>query len=73
MSETIEPGDRVTILLDSETWGSQGWFEGTVVRIEPYSAYRSFYWVELDPDSQAILGQGIKLISVFNPNKIQKI
>lgn len=61
------------IRLDSESWGSQGWFEGIVVRIDPYSAHRSFYWVELDSESQAVLGRGIQLISVFNPKNIKKL
>ncbi len=61
------------IQLESNSWGNQGWFEGVVVRIDPYSAHRCFYWVELDGISQAILGRGIKLISVFNPKNIQKL
>jgi hypothetical protein len=73
MSAEIGIGDRVRIRLDSTSWGRQGWFEGTVVRIEPYSAHRSFYWVELDDLSQAVLGGGIKLISVFNPKNIEKL
>jgi hypothetical protein len=73
MSELIGIGDKVKIFLDSKTWGSEGWFEGAVVRIEPYSAHRSFYWVELDEEAQAILGKGIKLVSVLNPKNIQKV
>lgn len=71
MPEDIRVGDRVKIYLDAKLWKSQGWFEGRVVRIEPYSQHRSFYWVELDEDAQAMLGGGIKLISVFNPKNIQ--
>ena len=26
------------IQLESNSWGNQGWFEGVVVRIDPYSA-----------------------------------
>lgn len=73
LNETIQPGDRVRILLDGGFWGSGGWFEGVVVRVDPYSAHRSFYWVELDAESQAILGRGVKLISVFNPKHIEKL
>ena len=72
MADEIQIGDRVQILLDAKTWGSEGWFEGTVVRIDPYSNHRSFYWVELDDDSAALLGRGIKLISVLNPRNIRK-
>ena len=73
LSAPIAIGDKVRILLDSEFWGSAGWFEGVVIRIEPYSAHRSFFWVELDAESQAILGRGVKLISVFNPKNIEKL
>jgi len=73
LSAPIAIGDKVRILLDSEFWGSAGWFEGIVIRIEPYSAHRSFFWVELDVESQAILGRGVKLISVFNPKNIEKL
>ncbi len=72
MSETFQVGDRVQILLDEKVWGSDGWFDGTVVRIDPYSLHRSFYWVELNNESAAILGKGIKLISVLNPRNIRK-
>ena len=67
MAENFKIGDRVKIQL------SAGWFEGRVVRIDPYSAHRSFYWVELDEDAQSMLGGGIKVISVFNPKNIQAI
>jgi hypothetical protein len=73
MAEQIEIGDKVKIFLNAHTWGSEGWFDGVVVRIEPYSVHRSFYWVELSAESQAILGKGIKLVSVLNPKNIQKM
>ena len=53
MSDSIRVGDRVQIYLDSKRWGSEGWYEGTVVRIDPYSEHRSFHWVELDDESAA--------------------
>lgn len=73
MADEYRPGERVRIYLDAKTWKSQGWFEGRVVRIEPYSEHRSFYWVELDEDAQAILGGGIRMISVLNPKNIQRV
>jgi hypothetical protein len=73
MSEPIQVGDRVQIFLDGRKWGVEGWYEGTVVRMDPYSAHRSFHWVELDGDAAAALGRGIKLISVFNPKNIRKV
>jgi len=73
MAESIHVGDRVKIFLDSKFWKSEGWFEGTVLRIDPYSEHRSFYWVELDEDVVASIGTGTKLISVLNPKNIQKI
>lgn len=72
MEEAIRVGDRVQILLDSKTWQSAGWFDGTVVRIDPYSEHRRFYWVELDEEAIAILGKAVKLISVLNPKNIRR-
>jgi hypothetical protein len=72
MSDEIKIGDRVQILLDAKVWGSDGWFDGTVVRIDPYTKHRSFYWVELDEASAALLGKGARLISVLNPRNIRK-
>ena len=72
MTDEIKIGDRVQILLDAKTWGIDGWFDGKVVRIDPYTQHRSFYWVELDDDSAALLGKGTKLISVLNPKNISK-
>ena len=72
MAEEIKIGDRVQIFLEARVWGSNGWFDGEVVRIDPYSKHRSFYWVELDDDSVALLGKGIRLISVLNPRNIRK-
>ncbi len=71
MPAFIQIGERVKIFLDSKLSKSEGWFEGTVVKIEPYSSHRNFYWVELDANAQEILG--IKQISVFNPKNIQRI
>jgi len=67
----IAIGDRVRIRLNRELGVAEGWYPGTVFRIDPYSAHRSFYWVELDPDAQALLG--IRQISVLNPKNIQKL
>jgi hypothetical protein len=72
MAEDIRIGDRVQVFLDSKFWKSEGWFEGTVIRIDPYSGHRSFYWVELDDDVQALPGKGTKMISVLNPKNIRK-
>jgi hypothetical protein len=72
MSESFQVGDRVQIFLDAKRWGTEGWFEGTVVRIDPYSEHRNFHWVELDEESAAVLGKGVKLISVLNPKNIRK-
>lgn len=73
MIESIQIGDRVKVFLDSKFWKSEGWFEGRVVRIDPYSEHRSFHWVELDEDVMANLGSGTRLVSVLNPKNIQKI
>ena len=72
MAESFRLGDRVQIYLDSKTWTSEGWFDGTVVRIDPYSQHRSFYWVELDHEAEAMPGKSVRLISVLNPKNIRK-
>jgi hypothetical protein len=71
MTEGIQTGDRVQIFLDSKFGMNEGWVPGTVIRIDPYSEHRSFYWVQLDEDVQAILH--LKQISIFNPKNIQKL
>jgi len=72
-SELIRVGDRVKVFLDSKFWKSEGWFTGTVVRIDPYSKHRQFYWVELDVGVKAVGGGMTEVISVFNPKKIKQI
>lgn len=72
MNSEIKIGDRVQIFLSESIWGKDGWFDGTVVRIDPYSKHRRFYWVELDQDAVAVLGKGTRLISVLNPKNIRK-
>ena len=73
MAEPIRVGERVKVFLDSKFWRSEGWFEGTVVRIDPYSKHRQFYWVELDLEVQALQGGRTHLVSVFNPKNVQFI
>lgn len=60
------------VYLESAFWKSQGWFEGTVVRIDPYSDHRNFYWVELDVDVESVRGGKTNLVSVLNPSRIAK-
>lgn len=72
MDNEINIGDRVQVFLDTKFWKSEGWFDGTVVRIDPYSEHRSFFWVELDEDMEAIPGKAAGLISVLNPKNIRK-
>jgi hypothetical protein len=71
MPEVLHVGDKVRIYLDSKFGDKEGWYEGVVFKIDPYSEHRSFYWVELIADAQMILGT--RQISVFNPKKIQKL
>lgn len=68
--DEIRLGDRAQVFLDAKNWGLDDWFNGTVVRIDPYSDHRSFYWVELEAETQAALE--MKVISVFNPKNIRK-
>jgi hypothetical protein len=71
MPETIQLGDRVKVYLDSKFGDKEGWYEGVVFKIDPYSEHRSFYWLELDEGAQTLLK--VKHISVFNPKNIQKL
>jgi hypothetical protein len=71
MADTIQAGDRVKIYLDSKFGMNEGWYEGAVFKIDPYSDHRGFYWVELNAEAQALLG--MRQISVFNPKNIQKL
>lgn len=71
MNEEIEINERVKIYLDSKFGDREGWYEGVVFKVDPYSEHRSFYWVELNADAQSILGT--RQISVFNVKNIKKI
>ena len=71
MSEDFHVGDRVSVRLDSAHWKERGWFDGTLVRIDPYSEHRRFYWVELDVDALSASGGRVRLISVLNPKNIR--
>ena len=71
MTDAIKIGDRVRIQLDSKFGEHAGWYEGKVIKIDPYSEHRSFYWVELNQEVQAVLK--MKQISIFNPKNIQKL
>ena len=71
MNDTIKIRDRVKIYLDAKFGEKEGWYEGTVIRIEPYSEHRSFYWVELNAEAQLTLG--MRQISVFNLKNIKKL
>ena len=72
-TDDLALGDRVKVFLDSRYWRSTGWFEGTLVRIDPYSAHRSFHWVELDVDVQSLAGGNTRLVSVLNPARIERM
>ena len=73
MTEPTHVGDHVKVYLDSKFWKSEGWFERTIVRIDPYSKHRQFYWVELDVKVKALQGGNSNFVSVFNPKNIQLI
>jgi hypothetical protein len=70
MEINYQIGDRVEVYLAEPHAKSAGWYAGVIVRVDPYSAHRSFYWVEFDAEVQALLGFGV--ISVFNPRHIRK-
>jgi hypothetical protein len=70
MGDDIRIGDQVKIYLDAKFGEHEGWHEGKVFKIDSYSEHRSFFWVELTAEAQAVLG--MKQISVFNPKNIKK-
>ena len=70
MTEPFKIGDLVQIRLDSKFGEREGWYAGTIVRIDPYSEHRSFYWVQLDAEAQSVLK--VREISVFNLKNIKK-
>jgi hypothetical protein len=72
MDEALHVGDRVRVHLDSKFWKSEGWFKGTLARIDPYSEHRSFYWVELDDAIQTAQGNPTSVVSVLNPRNIKR-
>ena len=61
MADEIKVNDRVEVFFKN----LDDWRAGVVIRIDPYSAHRSFIWVRLDEND--------RLISVLNPKNIRKI
>ena len=72
MSTPLNVGDHVEIHLDTAIWESRGWFPGRISRIDPYSAHRRFFWVELEQEVRMVDGAATRLVSVFNPTKIRQ-
>jgi hypothetical protein len=72
VSPPLEPGDRVLVYLSPSHWNTAGWFPGTLVRIDPYSAHRSFHWIELDLAAVPRQGGPMNLVSVLNPRHIRR-
>lgn len=70
MSDAFQVGDFVNVYLDAKFGDKEGWYEGIVFKIDPYSAHRNFYWVEFSAEAKAILGT--HQISVFNPKNIKR-
>ena len=70
MAENYQVGDRVEIFLDEKFGDRSGWYAGAVFKIDPYSEHRSFYWVNLDAQTQTVTGT--RQISVFNLKNIRK-
>jgi hypothetical protein len=69
----LKVGDRARVFLESNFWRSSGWFEGTVLRIDPYSSHRAFHWLELDTEVEPMTGGKTRVVSVLNPKHIMQI
>ena len=70
MTELLQVGDQVEVYFDARFGEKEGWYAGTVFRIDPYSEHRSFYWVRFASETETRLG--MSQISVFNPKNIRK-
>jgi len=70
MTADLQIGDRVEVYLDEKFGDREGWYAGTIFKIDPYSEHRNFYWVNFDTQAQALTG--MQQISVFNPKNIRK-
>ena len=70
MTETFQISDRVEVFLDAKFGEREGWYSGTIFRIDPYSEHRRFYWVRFEGDVAAQLG--LTQISVLNPKNIRR-
>jgi len=70
MAESYQIGDGVEIYLDEKFGEKEGWYAGTIFKIDPYSEHRCFYWVQFDAEAQSLTGS--QQISVFNPKNIRK-
>jgi hypothetical protein len=70
MAGGFQIGDQVEVYLDAKFGYKEGWYAGTIFKIDPYSDHRSFYWVNFDADAQALTG--MRQISVFNPRNIRR-
>lgn len=70
MDQSFQIGDQVEVHLDAKFGYEEGWYAGTIFKIDPYSEQRSFYWVNFDADVRA--QTGLQQISVFNPKNIRR-
>ena len=71
--EDLKVGDRVRVQLSGPYWQTTGWFEGTIVRIDPFSAHRRFHWVELDAAAAPVGGGTTNLVAILNPKHLVKV
>jgi len=70
MDQSYQIGDHVEIYLDEKFGDHEGWYAGTIFKIDAYSEHRSFYWVQFEAEAQSLTGS--QQISVFNPKNIRK-
>lgn len=71
-SESPAIGDRVLVYLHPSRWRTSGWLPGAIVRIDPYTAHRSFRWIELDQPAESLDGGRISMIAVLNPRHLRR-
>ena len=66
-------GDRVQVYLTRGYWKEEGLFPGVIVKVEPYTEHRSFYWVRFDRPVESQDGVSTDMISVLNLKNIRDV
>jgi hypothetical protein len=72
-SSLLAGEDRVRVNLEPAIWHTAGRFDGTIIRIDPYSARRSFCRVKLEVHVESARGRRTNLLAVLDPKHMVRI